>query len=114
MRPLGDLAAVGALGWQQGMRGASGGSSSGWLGNPAEMGQLLTVGMTITCVRQLATVPAHQRTHPPPCRCVTPYIMVPGKWSAADMEYVADSVAAGLTNNAGGLLVLSMCSARPA
>lgn len=33
--------------------------------------------------------------------CVTPYIMVPGQWSASDLEYVADSVAAGLTNNAG-------------
>lgn len=28
--------------------------------------------------------------------------MVPGQWSASDLEYVADSVAAGLTNNAGG------------
>ena len=39
----------------------------------------------------------------PTCRCVTPYVLVPGKWSAADLEYVADSVAAGLTNNAGRL-----------
>lgn len=39
----------------------------------------------------------------PTRRCVTPYVLVPGKWSAADLEYVADSVAAGLTNNAGGL-----------
>lgn len=34
-------------------------------------------------------------------RCVTPYIIVPGPWSAANIEYVADSVAAGLTNNTG-------------
>lgn len=33
--------------------------------------------------------------------CVTPYIVVPGPWSEEDIEYHADSVAAGLTNNAG-------------
>ncbi|PSC73701.1 NAD-dependent aldehyde dehydrogenase [Micractinium conductrix] len=33
--------------------------------------------------------------------CVTPYILVPGQWSEADIEYVADGVAAGMTNNAG-------------
>jgi hypothetical protein len=37
------------------------------------------------------------------CRCVTPYIIVPGPWSDSDIEYHADSVAAGLTNNAGDL-----------
>lgn len=38
----------------------------------------------------------------PTCSCVTPYLIVPGPWSEADLEYVADGVAAGLTNNAGG------------
>ncbi|KAL4447993.1 hypothetical protein ABPG75_005212 [Micractinium tetrahymenae] len=33
--------------------------------------------------------------------CVTPYLIVPGPWSDADLEYHADGVAAGLTNNAG-------------
>ena len=33
--------------------------------------------------------------------CVTPYIVVPGAWTAADMEYYADEVVAGLVNNAG-------------
>ena len=33
--------------------------------------------------------------------CVTPYIIVPGPWSDADLEYHADSVATGLTHNAG-------------
>lgn len=33
--------------------------------------------------------------------CVTPYIIVPGPWSSSDLEYHAESVACGLTNNAG-------------
>ncbi|KAL4444976.1 hypothetical protein ABPG77_004026 [Micractinium sp. CCAP 211/92] len=33
--------------------------------------------------------------------CVTPYLVVPGPWSDSDLEYHADSLAAGLTNNAG-------------
>lgn len=33
--------------------------------------------------------------------CVTPYIVVPGAWTEADMEYYADEVVAGLVNNAG-------------
>lgn len=37
-------------------------------------------------------------------RCVTPYLLVPGPWTQADLEYVADGVAAGLTHNAGALL----------
>jgi acyl-CoA reductase-like NAD-dependent aldehyde dehydrogenase len=32
---------------------------------------------------------------------VTPVIVVPGKWSASDLEYQADNVATMLTNNAG-------------
>lgn len=37
--------------------------------------------------------------------CVTPYIIVPGPWSDADIDYHAESVATGLTQNAGGLLL---------
>ena len=45
----------------------------------------------------------------PPCSkhvtaelgCVTPYIIVPGKWSHADMEYQANEIVAGLINNSG-------------
>ena len=33
--------------------------------------------------------------------CVTPYIVVPGAWTEADMEYYADEIVAGLVNNAG-------------
>lgn len=33
--------------------------------------------------------------------CVTPYIIVPGKWSRKDLEYHAESVVAGKTHNAG-------------
>ena len=33
--------------------------------------------------------------------CVTPYIIVPGAWTEADMEYYADEIVAGLVNNAG-------------
>jgi acyl-CoA reductase-like NAD-dependent aldehyde dehydrogenase len=33
--------------------------------------------------------------------CVTPYIIVPGKWSRSDMEYHAENVITGLTQNAG-------------
>ena len=33
--------------------------------------------------------------------CVTPYIIVPGPWSDADLDYHAESVATGLTHNAG-------------
>lgn len=36
-----------------------------------------------------------------PRRCVTPYLLVPGPWTDSDLEYVADGVAGGLTNNAG-------------
>lgn len=32
---------------------------------------------------------------------VTPYIIVPGQWSQADIEYHATSVASGLAQNAG-------------
>ena len=46
---------------------------------------------------------------PPPCSkhvtaelgCVTPYIVVPGKWTHADLVYYANEVVAGLVNNAG-------------
>ena len=45
----------------------------------------------------------------PPCTkhvtaelgCVTPYIIVPGKWTRKDMEYYANEIVAGLVNNAG-------------
>ena len=45
----------------------------------------------------------------PPCKkhvtaelgCVTPYIIVPAKWTQADMEYYASEIVAGLVNNAG-------------
>lgn len=43
-----------------------------------------------------ATTPAHTTRS-----CVTPYLVVPGPWSDSDLEYHADSLAAGLTNNAG-------------
>lgn len=33
--------------------------------------------------------------------CVTPYIIVPGDWSESDIEYHAETVATGLTQNAG-------------
>ncbi len=33
--------------------------------------------------------------------CVTPYIIVPGKWSRSDLEYHAETVITGLTQNAG-------------
>ncbi len=33
--------------------------------------------------------------------CVTPYIVVPGAWTDADLEYHAGTVADGLTHNAG-------------
>lgn len=33
--------------------------------------------------------------------CVTPYIVVPGRWSESDLEYHAETVATGLTQNAG-------------
>lgn len=32
--------------------------------------------------------------------CVTPYIVAPGNWSAADLKYHAETVAAALTHNA--------------
>ncbi|KAK9787722.1 hypothetical protein WJX73_000861 [Symbiochloris irregularis] len=43
----------------------------------------------------------------PPCKkhvtaelgCVTPYIIVPAKWTQADMEYYASEIVAGLVNN---------------
>lgn len=45
----------------------------------------------------------------PPCAkhvgaelgCVTPYIVVPGPWTEADLDYHADNLAAGKTHNAG-------------
>lgn len=45
----------------------------------------------------------------PPCQkevgaelgCLTPYIIVPGKWSASDLDSKADIIAAALTMNAG-------------
>lgn len=45
----------------------------------------------------------------PPCEkqvtaelgCVTPYIIVPGKWTRSDMEYYASEIVSGLVNNAG-------------
>jgi hypothetical protein len=60
--------------------------------------------------RPAAAVALPTRGHDPvlPCTlpspqssCVTPYLVVPGPWSEADLQYHADSVAAGLTNNAG-------------
>ncbi|GAB4824152.1 hypothetical protein N2152v2_011198 [Parachlorella kessleri] len=33
--------------------------------------------------------------------CVTPYIIVPGPWTDADLDYHADTVATGLAQNAG-------------
>lgn len=33
--------------------------------------------------------------------CVTPYIVVPGAWTPADIEYYADEIVAGLVHNAG-------------
>lgn len=33
--------------------------------------------------------------------CVTPYIIVPGKWSAEDIEYHANNIVSGLVHNAG-------------
>lgn len=33
--------------------------------------------------------------------CVTPYIVVPGKWTSEALEYYADECVAGLANNAG-------------
>ena len=33
--------------------------------------------------------------------CTTPYIIVPGQWSRADLEYHARGVATGKTHNAG-------------
>jgi len=33
--------------------------------------------------------------------CVTPYIVCPGLWSQADLDYHAGTVVAGLTHNAG-------------
>ncbi len=33
--------------------------------------------------------------------CVTPYIITPGEWTEADMEYYADEIVAGLVHNAG-------------
>lgn len=33
--------------------------------------------------------------------CVTPYIVTPGQWSRADLEYHAGAVATGKSHNAG-------------
>jgi acyl-CoA reductase-like NAD-dependent aldehyde dehydrogenase len=33
--------------------------------------------------------------------CITPYIIVPGKWSRTDLEYHAETVITGLTQNSG-------------
>lgn len=33
--------------------------------------------------------------------CVTPYIIVPGPWTDSDIDYHAENVATGLTQNAG-------------
>lgn len=33
--------------------------------------------------------------------CVTPYIIVPGAWTPADLDYYADEIVAGLVHNAG-------------
>ncbi len=33
--------------------------------------------------------------------CVTPYIVCPGQWSQADLDYHAGTVVAGMTHNAG-------------
>ena len=33
--------------------------------------------------------------------CVTPYIITPGTWTEADMQYYADEIVAGLVHNAG-------------
>jgi acyl-CoA reductase-like NAD-dependent aldehyde dehydrogenase len=33
--------------------------------------------------------------------CVTPYIVVPGRWSQRDLDYYAEEVVASLVNNAG-------------
>ncbi|KAK9835218.1 hypothetical protein WJX81_006473 [Elliptochloris bilobata] len=33
--------------------------------------------------------------------CVTPYIVVPGAWTPADIEYYADEIVAGMVHNAG-------------
>ncbi len=33
--------------------------------------------------------------------CVTPYIVVPGNWTAKDMDYYAEEIVAGLVHNAG-------------
>ena len=33
--------------------------------------------------------------------CVTPYLVVPGKWSPRAIKYYADECVAGMMNNAG-------------
>ena len=33
--------------------------------------------------------------------CITPYIVCPGRWSQADLEYHAATVVAGMSHNAG-------------
>lgn len=79
------------------------------LGRDVEGVRACTFGHCIIA-RQLVHAPIHRTSTSAaspgsrpaaPGRCVTPYIVVPGPWSPSDIEYHADKVAAGLTNNAG-------------
>lgn len=46
-------------------------------------------------------VPAIQKPVTAELGCVTPYIVIPGKWTRQAIDYYADECAAGLISNSG-------------
>lgn len=56
---------------------------------------------TITTKDKAGKTPPYTKPVAAELGCVTPYIIVPGQWTDADIDYHAETVATGLTQNAG-------------
>ena len=63
--------------------------------------QIIIVVLTQGVVQTAGKAPPCTKKVTAELGCVTPYIIVPGKWTHADMLYHANEIVAGLINNCG-------------